>query len=656
MNQNNTINIRAIRNKKSIKKDLSLQPKNIHDQFYQESDDSEDEKILSKIGRLQTKKYKDKDFIGYDENLNKIQKKKQFQDTIDEFINKTENKDWWRVVRDELNNQDVVLSDKQLQMLDRIRTGKTAIKLADDYYFEHEDFNQFDLLSSYNPKRRFLPSKWERIKINKLVQGIKLGRIVLNPPQKVEKMFDIWENVAEDQVLSKYLPARIPAAKASLPSNVASYNPPEEYLFTEQEKQQWLQTDPEDRDIPFIPQKFKHLRNVPSSEQLTKDLFNRCLDLYLAPRIRRKKLMMKSTDFLPEIPKPEELKPFPTKLNFEFGQIDTTKSGQVKQISISQDGQLLGVCYEFAIAFFDTKTTKCLYTKWQSDDKQFLGLDFSQSGLICILQSNGFIILNSYIDKRQHPNVEDGEKANKQIQKNSNNVFEWNFELDDNVFQQLLEVKMPYDPLYVQFHSKSDYIVSTQPHTHVKSHCILVHSISKSSTSIPFQNMKASTEVQQTIFHPTKPELYIMTNKNIFIYSLTKQSLMKKLLAGNQQNSTIAIHPYGDNLIVGSNDQKVCWFDLDMGKTPFKKMSYHKNGVRRVIFHKTYPLFASCSDDGTINIFHCRISTDLNQAPVILPLKVLKQKKKESVMDVAFHPTQPWIYSASKEGVVSLWT
>ena len=37
--------------------------------------------------------------------------------------------------------------------------------------------------------------------------------------------------------------------------------------------------------------------------------------------------MMKSTDFLPEIPKPEELKPFPTKLNFEFGQIDTTKSG-----------------------------------------------------------------------------------------------------------------------------------------------------------------------------------------------------------------------------------------------------------------------------------------------------------------------------------------
>jgi ribosome biogenesis protein ERB1 len=43
-----------------------------------------------------------------------------------------------------------------------------------------------------------------------------------------------------------------------------------------------------------------------------------------------------------------------------------------------------------------------------------------------------------------------------------------------------------------------------------------------------------------------------------------------------------------------------------MGKTPFKKMSYHKSSVRRVIFHPKYPLFASCSDDGNINIYYLR--------------------------------------------------
>lgn len=46
MNQNNTINIRAIRNKKSIRKDTSLQPKNVHDKYYDQSDDSDDERVL----------------------------------------------------------------------------------------------------------------------------------------------------------------------------------------------------------------------------------------------------------------------------------------------------------------------------------------------------------------------------------------------------------------------------------------------------------------------------------------------------------------------------------------------------------------------------------------------------------------------------------
>jgi ribosome biogenesis protein ERB1 len=40
-----------------------------------------------------------------------VVKKKAFEDKISEFISKTENPDWWRVVRDELNNKDVVLTD-----------------------------------------------------------------------------------------------------------------------------------------------------------------------------------------------------------------------------------------------------------------------------------------------------------------------------------------------------------------------------------------------------------------------------------------------------------------------------------------------------------------------------------------------------------------
>jgi ribosome biogenesis protein ERB1 len=35
-----------------------------------------------------------------------------------------------------------------------------------------------------------------------------------------------------------------------------------------------------------------------------------------------------------------------------------------------------------------------------------------------------------------------------------------------------------------------------------------------------------------------------------------------------------------------------------MGSTPFKKMSYHEKAVKKVCFHRKYPLFGTCSDDG----------------------------------------------------------
>lgn len=40
-------------------------------------------------------------------------------------------------------------------------------------------------------------------------------------------------------------------------------------------------------------------------------------------------------------------------------------------------------------------------------------------------------------------------------------------------------------------------------------------------------------------------------------------------------------------------------------------------------YHKTYPLFASCSDDGSANVFHGMVYSDLLQNPLIVPLKFL---------------------------------
>ena len=55
---------------------------------------------------------------------------------------------------------------------------------------------------------------------------------------------------------------------------------------------------------------------------------------------------------------------------------------------------------------------------------------------------------------------------------------------------------------------------------------------------------------------------------------------MKKLLTGTQWNSCIDIHPYGDNIIVGTFDNKTFWFDLDLSNYPYKNLKYHSKAIR----------------------------------------------------------------------------
>ena len=99
-----------------------------------------------------------------------------------EFIKKSENKDWWRTIRDELNQRDIRLNDKQLQLIDRIRSGKMASKsIANSTYKVQYDYNDPFPIHAHPPaKRNFMPSKWEQMKINKILEGLLTGRINWN--------------------------------------------------------------------------------------------------------------------------------------------------------------------------------------------------------------------------------------------------------------------------------------------------------------------------------------------------------------------------------------------------------------------------------------------------------------------------------------------
>jgi WD40 repeat protein len=50
----------------------------------------------------------------------------------------------------------------------------------------------------------------------------------------------------------------------------------------------------------------------------------------------------------------------------------------------------------------------------------------------------------------------------------------------------------------------------------------------------------------------------------------------------------------------------------------------HPKDITNVAFHRSYPLFASCSDDCTAYVFHGTVYSDLNQNPLVVPLEILR--------------------------------
>ena len=83
----------------------------------------------------------------------------------------------------------------------------------------------------------------------------------------------------------------IPAPKLKLPGHEESYNPPKEYLPTEEERNAaMLEAEAEGERPPFQPTAYDALRKVPAYENFIRERFERCLDLYLCPRARIKRL------------------------------------------------------------------------------------------------------------------------------------------------------------------------------------------------------------------------------------------------------------------------------------------------------------------------------------------------------------------------------
>lgn len=111
--------------------------------------------------------------------------------------------------------------------------------------------------------------------------------------------------------------------------------------------------------------------------------------------------------------------------------------------------------------------------------------------------------------------------------------------------------------------------------------------------------------------------------------------------------------------MVGSYDKKLAWFDLDLSSRPFKVLKYHAKAIRAVSFSNAWNLVADASDDGTLQLFYAKVGQDYGENLTLVPLKVLRGHEVRNglgVLDVKWHPSQPWCFSAGADGNAILWT
>ncbi|KAM5137159.1 ribosome biogenesis protein BOP1 [Callospermophilus lateralis] len=627
------------------------------DEYAEDSSDEED--IRNTVGNVPLEWYEDFPHVGYDLDGRRIYKPLRTRDELDQFLDKMDDPDFWRTVKDRMTGHDLRLTDEQVALVQRLQRGQFG-DVTFNPYEPAVDFFSGDLMihpvtNRPADKRSFIPSLVEKEKVSRMVHAIKMGWIQPRRPRDpTPRFYDLWAQEDPNAVLGRHK-MHVPAPKLALPGHAESYNPPPEYLPTEEERLAWAQQEPGERKLNFLPRKFPSLRAVPAYGRFIQERFERCLDLYLCPRQRKMRVNVDPEDLIPRLPRPRDLQPFPTCQALVY----QGHSDLVRCLSVSPGGQwLVSGSDDGSLRLWEVATARCMRTvpvggvvrsvAWNPNPSICLVAAAMDDAVLLLNPALGDRLLAGSTDQLLSSFTPPEEPALQPAR--------WVEALEEE-HPRGLRLRICHDKPVTQvtWHGRGDYlavVLATPGHTQV-----LIHQLSRRRSQSPFR--RSHGQVQRVAFHPTRPFLFVASQRSVRIYHLLRQELTKKLMPNCKWVSSLAVHPAGDNIICGSYDSKLVWFDLDLSTKPYKVLRHHRKALRAVAFHPRYPLFASGSDDGSIIVCHGMVYNDLLQNPLLVPVKVLKGHvltRDLGVLDVAFHPTQPWVFSSGADGTVRLFT
>lgn len=687
-----------------------------------DSDDTDQEDVNT-IGNIPISAYDTMPHIGYNIDGKRIMRPAN-KSAIDSLLDTIDLPEGWTGLIDKDTGGSLNLTKEELDIIKRIQRGENpddSVNPYEDYvdWFTHEQ-TITPLQAIPEPKRRFVPSKHEAKRVMKIVRAIREGKLVLKKPKQFGEedendfqAYDIWAENENEQV--RVREGHMAAPKLLPPTHEESYNPPEEYLPDDEEREEWEKTAPENRERDFLPKKYDSLRKVAGYSESVRERYERSLDLYLAPRVRQPKLDIDPDSLVPELPSPKDLRPFPIKTSIIYA----GHKGRVRTVSIDPTGQFLATGGDDGtVRVWEVLTGRELWRlnvvksdipeddsdseddeeEQSSDEEKDRSHDDhvdvvqwnpnSENGVLAVAAGNNVYLMvpplfdvekeikgreaietgwgfatgghlrktkeEKFKGDEEKEENDDGDDAEYVKKKEITKWAKPGAKLADNGVGAILRCKKPIKKL--SWHRRGDYFVTVSPKA--QNLAVLVHQLSKHSSQSPFKKSKGI--VQDAMFHPIKPQLFVATQRYIKVYDLQAQVLAKKLLPNVTWLSSIDVHPLGDNVIAGSYDKKLTWHDLDLAARPYKTLRYHEKAIRSVSFHKGgLPLFCSASDDGQIDIFHGTVYDDLMKNPLLVPLKILKGhdvKNSLGVLATVWHPKEAWLFSAGADGTARLWT
>ena len=506
-----------------ITEDANGNPRYIYDDInpVYDSDDSDAPATANTIGNIPSHFYDSYPHIGYDINGKKISRPAKGE-ALDALLDSIEVPKGWTGLTNPATGKPLELSQDELEVLKRIQYNEVPDEGYDPYPATIEYFTskteQMPLSAAPEPKRRFIPSKHEAKRVMKIVRAIREGRIMpyKTPSEEEEEErevnYDLWANEAPTRS------DHIPAPKLPPPGYEESYHPPAEYLPDKDEQKTWDEQDEEDRDKDFLPTNHDALRKVPGYDKFVKEKFERCLDLYLAPRVRRSKLQIDPDSLLPKLPSPEELRPFPTVCATLF----RGHEGRVRSLAIDPSGiWLASGGDDGSLRVWELLTGRQIWSvrlekgeavnvvRWRpGTDAAILAAATGEDVYLIAPPITDPIVENK---SREILDAGFGYAAqNTSGKPKKEPATQWT-RANTRLSEQGVSVKFTLRKTVkvISWHRRGEYFSTVSPQS--QSSSVAIHTLSKHLTQSPFRKLKGL--VQSAQFHPLKPIFFVATQR-----------------------------------------------------------------------------------------------------------------------------------------------